>query len=736
MVSGVGASPARAAAWTIGAQATPTRLLALALVVALAVASGVIRFTVSQPWLGLDLRFDARAGGAVVEAAEGPARGVPCGTVMVEVSGAGDRLRLERNDLTGQVDGSFGPFADFQRFMARQERYARMQQSAQITFTDTAGRDWTLRPDQSGRPLSTLGADFWIGVTVGVVSWLMSAAIFVFRPRETSARYVLLSGAAMLFCAPMGVMYSTRELGLPSLPFYLINGCNFLGGSLFAAAVLALLLYYPRQIAPRWAGWAIVGVFLAWYVAQAVGLFPDLTFARRFLVMCAMAASFVLSAVHWRLTRRDPVARAALGWFVLSWVVIVTAFAATILAPQMFGVDTSAAEPYGFLLFLLIYAGLAVGIMRHRLFELGEWWVRIVAWTLGLVLLAALDLAFLAGLQLSAGFSLSLALLICGLAWLPLRGWIAGRLLRRSPDDEKAAFEGVVRIGLTASPAEQVARWAEVLEARFDPLRIEIAEGERGGEARLEADGLALVTPALAQLPALRLEYARGGRTLFSPGDLAQANALARMVAFVFQSRDAYERGVEVERRRIAGDIHDNLGASLLSALHSRDGERKDRYIRETLADLRSIVTEPANGETGLVLALAGARKEMAERLQARGMTLDWRLDPALDTDVSRQVDSRLLQSLRAMLREVTNNILKHALAQTAKVEISERRGELVLTVEDDGIGFDPAKVTPGAGLGGLRERAERHGGAVAWTGGAGGRGARAEIRLPLGAAP
>ncbi|MBI1196913.1 MAG: hypothetical protein GC203_03545 [Phenylobacterium sp.] len=715
---------------------TPVRLLTVALLVALGVAGGAIGFSISQPWLGLDLRFDARAGGAVVEASAGPSAAIPAGTVLVAAHGAGARLRLERNDLTGQVDGSFGPFADFRRFMTRQGLYAQMQRAPEMTFTDAQGRDWTIRPDRSGRPISTLGPDFWIGVLVGVFSWLMSAAIFVFRPREASARYVLLSGAAMLFCSPMGVMYSARELGLPTTAFYLINGCNFLGGSLFAAAVLALLLYYPRRIAPRWAGGAIIGVFLAWYVAQAAGLFPDLTFARRFLVMCALAASLGLAAVHWRTTRRDPLGRAALGWFLVSWVVVVSTFAGLVLAPQMFGVDTSAIEPYGFLLFPVIYLGLAVGIMRYRLFELGEWWVRIMTWALGLMLLAALDLALLAGLQLSAGASLSLALLVCGLVWLPLRTWLAERILRRRKTDPRALFEGVVQIGLTASPAEQLARWTQVLNASFDPLRIDICDGWGAAQPRLEADGLALVAPAVKGLPALRLEYARGGRALFTPADLAQAASLAGMLDFVFDSRDAYERGVKVERRRIAGDIHDNLGASLLSALHSRDGERKDRFIRETLADLRSIVTEPANGETGLVLALAGARKEMAERLEARGMTLDWRPDPALDADVSRQADSRLLQSLRAMLREITNNILKHALAQTAKVEMAERRGELVLAVEDDGIGFDPAAVAQGAGLSGLSERAERHGGAVSWTSGAGGRGARVEIRLPLGAAP
>jgi two-component system sensor histidine kinase DevS len=723
MASATGGGPARAlAAW-----ATPVRLLALALAFVAAVIAGVIGFSVNQPWLGVDLNFDPRAGGAVVQSAVGPARAIPPGTVIVAVSGGGDRLRLERNDLTGQVDGSFGPFADFQRFMTRQGRYAAMMREPQMTLTDSGGRYWTIAPTW-GRPLSTFGVDFWIGVVVGVVAWLTSAAIFVFRPREASARYMLLSGFAMLFCAPMGVMYSARELALPETAFYLINGVNFLGGSLFSAALLALLLYYPKTLAPRWVGLLVVGIYLAWYATQALGWFADLTFARRFLTLCGLGGSFVLSGVHWRGTRRDPVARAALGWFLLSWVVVASAFVAIVLAPQMFGVDTSTVEPYGFLLFLLIYGGLAVGIMRYRLFELGEWWGRIMAWTLGLLLLAGLDMLFLAGLRLSTELSLSLALLICGLGWLPLRGLVAERVLGRGKTDDRALFEGVVQIGLTAQPADQLSQWVAVLRRRFDPLRLDVAEGAE--RARLEDDGVALVTPALPGIPALRLEYARGGRGLFSPGDAVQADALADMLRFVFDSRDAYERGVVGERRRIAGDIHDNLGASLLSALHSRDGERKDRFIREGLADLRSIVTEPTGAEAGLAETLAASRKEMAERLQARDIALDW---PLRDTP-AEGVSSGVAQSLRAMLREITNNIVKHARAQRVRVALVREAGALVLTVEDDGVGFDPATVTAGAGLGGLAERAARHGGTVEWSRGPAGRGTSLSVRLSLAA--
>jgi hypothetical protein len=81
------------------AQASPIRLLALALAIAALVIGGAIAFSVSQPWLGLNLRFDARAGGAVVVSSAGPAAAIPEGTVLTTVTAAGDRIVLERTDL-------------------------------------------------------------------------------------------------------------------------------------------------------------------------------------------------------------------------------------------------------------------------------------------------------------------------------------------------------------------------------------------------------------------------------------------------------------------------------------------------------------------------------------------------------------------------------------------------------------------------------------------------------------
>src|SRR3546814_18437179 len=119
----------------------------------------------------------------------------------------------------------------------------------------------------------------------------------------------------------------------------------------------------------------------------------------------------------------------------------------------MFGIDTSAMQGYGFLLFIPVYAGLAFGILRYRLFDLGEWWARTMAWLLSLFLLILLDLLFLLVLQLSPGLSIGLALLLCGLVWLPVRAWLWTRIAVRTGGDTPGRFTRLLERGLRSTMA-------------------------------------------------------------------------------------------------------------------------------------------------------------------------------------------------------------------------------------------------------------------------------------------
>lgn len=682
----------------------PMTLMTAAVAVGLAVVTTITVLALQQPWLGL--KFSNSSDGGLIALERG-------GNMKVEgilvLSNESQTVELEPLDLAMEPDGAMGTYEVYRRFLDRQDTLARIQRSAKVEVTSRDGERIAVTPLLKGRPISSLPVDFWVQISVGLLAWFVSAGVFAFRPRETSARYLLLSGAATLIFAPAAALYTTRELALPANLFRWANDLNFLGGSLFAASLVSLLLYYPRKIAPRWVGMTVVLIYIAWWVAQQMGFFESMTQARRVLVMIGMLATFALSGAQWFLTRRDPVARAALQWFLLSWVMCSGVFGVFILLPQLFGIDTSPLQGYGFLLFLLVYVGLAFGILRYRLFQLGSWWRRVIFWLAGVLLLVLFDLVFLFGLRLSSATALSLSLLACGMIWLPLRSWVWRKFGGRGFIAREDLFSRVVDVALTPPGSmDKSTRWHELLISVFDPISSRLPEN---GPDRVSVgnDGSVMVVPAVHGMPALQLNHAHGGRRLFRHGDATTAEEMISMLGHANASRSAFEGGVTKERGRIARDVHDSIGAHLLAALHSPTAEEKDERIRDAVSDLRDFINNSRRSEVSFDEALARLRLETAERLERAGIQMKW-------SSYSAEFPATGLTwipELRAIVREAVSNVIRHSSASTVTVSIQNRDGMLVLEIADDGRGFDPESMPTGHGLANMRSRVQALGGSL-----------------------
>lgn len=689
----------------------PISVMTLAGLVGIVWIASILLLAHAQPWLGLVLQPAADQGVTVVRSA-GPSGAIPVGTVIAGMM-AGDRsLALEPLDLTIEPDGSMGDYATYRKFLDRQEILSRIQSSEEITVLGNDGKTWKISPLRDGRPLLTLPAVFWVQLVVGIVAWLVSAAVFAFRPGEMSARYLLLSGASTLLFSPAASLYTTRELALDGTLFHWASDLNFFGGSMFAASFVAMLLHYPRKIAPTWVSVGVVMLYAGWFVLQETGAFESMTFARRFLVVAGVIATFVLAGIHWVLTRRDPVARAALQWFLLSWMLGTCTFCLLVLMPQLFGVDTSPLQGYSFLLFLLVYVGLAFGILRYRLFDLGTWWRRAAVWSIGILMLVLFDLLFLFGLGLSSGMSLSLTLAICGIVWLPLRAWIWNRFSRPKAMQQGKWFGRVIDVALAPDEGKRDALWRDLINDIFDPLNSDPLTGSEAPGIALASSGLALTLPPIGSVAGLRLEYAGGGRRLFTPADVQLAGDLLAALSHALEGRSAYEKGAIEERTRIARDIHDNIGAQLLSALHSGHPDGKDTKIRETIVDLRDVINNIPAGRFTIDETFAELRCETRERLETAGISLVWN-----NENGERVItDTTVLHALRSIIREAVSNTIRHSSASEIRIVLRVDDKEAALRVEDNGGGIDPDYVREGNGLGNMRSRAAKLGGTLTFT--------------------
>ncbi len=190
----------------------------------------------------------------------------------------------------------------------------------------------------------------------------------------------------------------------------------------------------------------------------------------------------------------------------------------------------------------------------------------------------------------------------------------------------------------------------------------------------------------------------------------------------------------EDERRRIARELHDELGQRLTALkmeLSSRSGggsrlpamlamlDETVAALRRIAADLRPLMLD----DLGLNAAIEWLAIEASRRLGIRVQ---------VDLDEVPEVDERVAIALYRMVQEALTNVARHARAGHASVQLRRRDDGLHLSVHDDGVGFpERALQREGRwGLLGMRERAELLGGRLEIDNPPGG-GARVRVHLP-----
>jgi signal transduction histidine kinase len=437
----------------------------------------------------------------------------------------------------------------------------------------------------------------------------------------------------------------------------------------------------------------------------------------------------IVVTVIWQVvaTGEDPRQRAIAVWLGASVLLGAGAFIATVAAPLTFGHEPLILENYAFSFFLLIYIGLAVGLARYRLFELGGWAYQILFYVSAAILLLVMDVAIVSLLTLEPGTALGLSLFLVALAYLPARDFFWRRLSRGRRQTEASLFQNVVAAALQPGTDQRAGRWRALLKAHFRPLELAVLADRRATTLQIGDEGLSMTIPPVADSPALVMRYPYDGHALFSPHDLSVAEQMVVLMQHAEASRGEYDRGVSEERMRIARDIHDNIGAQLMMALHSEETGRKDDMIRDTLADLRDVINNAENTLLPLDDMLADLRSETADRLDQHGLTLDW----SADVVDGMTLNAPMIHTIRSLVREAVSNTIKHAQARTVWVTLALDADVLDLLARDDGIGFDRDKANRGHGLINMASRVESLGGKLTISGGP--EGTQIKVSLPIG---
>jgi signal transduction histidine kinase len=236
----------------------------------------------------------------------------------------------------------------------------------------------------------------------------------------------------------------------------------------------------------------------------------------------------------------------------------------------------------------------------------------------------------------------------------------------------------------------------------------------------------ALFVPLIARGRAIGLMIAHdrsGVSPSFTDDDLRLAETFADRAAIAVDlservGRDALRRVVEaqeLERQRLARELHDETGQALTSILlglkplersASSDEDRAAvaslrELVVSTLQDVRRLAVElrpSALDDFGLGTAV----ERLAETFRAQtGMRVD------LETQLGDgRLPSEVETALYRIVQEALANVVKHAGAARVSILLTRRDTSVAAVIEDDGAGFDPATVGKDVlGLVGMRER-------------------------------
>ena len=281
-----------------------------------------------------------------------------------------------------------------------------------------------------------------------------------------------------------------------------------------------------------------------------------------------------------------------------------------------------------------------------------------------------------------------------------------------------------------------------------EPLVTEDAGAHSGAYqplVRLGQVGPAIFVPLRARGRAtgtLMVANVKGGRR-FDRGTIRLVETFADQASIALEYARAQAEvrriGLLEERERIAKELHDGVIQALFAvgmglqgtALMSGSAGQAAR-IEGAVAELDSVIRDLRNYIFGLRPGIL-ADRQLDQALQAMGEEFHARSG----AQIAVEVDSELAAALSGrsheivqLTREALSNVVRHANAKQAKVQLARNGGNALLSVEDDGIGFDTERDWTGSGLRNMRDRASGLEGTLRITSKSG-RGTRLVVTFP-----
>ncbi|HYV92324.1 MAG TPA: sensor histidine kinase [Chitinophagales bacterium] len=189
------------------------------------------------------------------------------------------------------------------------------------------------------------------------------------------------------------------------------------------------------------------------------------------------------------------------------------------------------------------------------------------------------------------------------------------------------------------------------------------------------------------------------------------------------KSLNAMMDGQEKERKRIAADLHDRIGASLAAIKLHFSGFAKSIEVPEqsqnqftkvtsmfddVVKEVRQVSHDLASGVL-MKFGVVSAIRDLSDTIQSSGKMKVGFYPHGMD----ERLDHRTEISIYRITQELISNILKHAQASEINIHLTRQDRVISLMVQDDGVGFDPGKASGGIGMRNMRSRVTQMNGTI-----------------------
>jgi signal transduction histidine kinase len=635
------------------------------------------------------------------------------GQVLVGVAAGSETVALD-DALTLQRSARW-VVDDAQRARLRSlhERIDAVLEQRVVRFSFANGASVELRPQARG--FAGLPALYWLLSSVALLLYLVAMVVLMAKPNGRNLLYALMSlcqAGNLVFIA----VESTLDLALPA-PFPALDMSLRMAFDLVtAAAIVNAACVHPRRLpGAGWialGGWACAALLLglaqagplahAWWWTQAsVTVYGIVT------VMLTSWSYHIEPHPFATVLRRFGIV--TLG----TWLLLTVALAAVVGNP---GTQHNIAS-VGSMIWYVFFASLLllVPFLSRSQQIMREFSLLAAVSTIA----TSLDLLFVAVFSLGQFASLTLSLFVSLAVYSGARQWILNQLLGSSMLTTERMFEQLYRIAreVEAHPERTAALLGQLLRELFEPMEVVVIERNLS-HARVASDGSTLLVPVPVLTGAtgtgggaIAIRFALRGRRLFVSEDARLTDRIVEQLRRAVAFDKAVEQGRSEERMRLAQDLHDDIGARLLTLMYKAQSPEMEEYVRHTLQDLKTLTRGLAAPNHRLSHAAAEWKADLTQRLTAAHVELHWSFE--FDQDVLLSVVQ--WSALTRVLRELVSNAIAHARATRVEVEFSLAGDLLDLSVVDNGVGRNPRAWSHGLGLGGVRKRVKQLGGEVEW---------------------